>query len=683
MPNYTVSAPDGNSYTVSGPDGATDDQVRAEVLRQNPSAGTPATTNIGPPLASLKNAPPPLLDPKTVARVNAGGQGINAGVASVLGLPGDTLLNLRDLGAAGLGMAQSAVTGKPPSEAFDPVDRSHQWGSSASIERALNALGVSTQVADPTDPAQRYLHAAGTALPGAIAGGPVSTARAVTGAIGGQVVADAGGSPAAQILTQTLANKTGISDAYNAAVRARLQSLEANAAPRVQSAVANAQEVAPGGQTVTQTTASPFLAKLGAGAAGAKTAEASAAITDRLAGSLVDQAKAIAPLGVSNPEVAKQVSAVIAKKDQVLGDRADAIYNAGQRAVAKDTSPVSTTNTVGALDQMLAEAQNPKNLAPPQVSARLQAMIDTLRGKPAVPSPAGGIAVPATPGGTTAAGFMDLGKQINKLYDEVPKDQVTTALAATFARLKAGWHADLAAMPEGDTKAMISRTNDIYSGIMDKRAVLKNSVVASILGKDGKNSISDPDTALARIAAMPPSAQEYTRSMLQTYSPETLDSIRAYAIHAHVESAARGSSGAALSSTNLSKLSPGTLADSGLFTPEQIVILNKHQDAVNTALQALPEKGGMNSGDVPQAAGRIVGGGFNPTFLMGAASKFLTAGKLEQALNTPEGRNAILGINTGTSKTPSKDIQKVTQMYQAALAAQMAQDRQQPVGVGQ
>jgi hypothetical protein len=41
MPTYSISAPDGNTYKIEGPAGATQEQVKAEVLKQNPSAGTP------------------------------------------------------------------------------------------------------------------------------------------------------------------------------------------------------------------------------------------------------------------------------------------------------------------------------------------------------------------------------------------------------------------------------------------------------------------------------------------------------------------------------------------------------------------------------------------------------------------------------------------------------------------
>src|SRR4029077_2977924 len=42
MPTYTVQAPDGHTYSVDGPAGASQEDVQAEVLRQNPQAGAAA-----------------------------------------------------------------------------------------------------------------------------------------------------------------------------------------------------------------------------------------------------------------------------------------------------------------------------------------------------------------------------------------------------------------------------------------------------------------------------------------------------------------------------------------------------------------------------------------------------------------------------------------------------------------
>jgi hypothetical protein len=41
MATYKMQAPDGNSYQIDGPEGATDEQVRGEIIRQNPHLMTP------------------------------------------------------------------------------------------------------------------------------------------------------------------------------------------------------------------------------------------------------------------------------------------------------------------------------------------------------------------------------------------------------------------------------------------------------------------------------------------------------------------------------------------------------------------------------------------------------------------------------------------------------------------
>ncbi len=40
MPTYQIKAPDGNTYKLDGPEGASDDQVREQVLKQHPNAGS-------------------------------------------------------------------------------------------------------------------------------------------------------------------------------------------------------------------------------------------------------------------------------------------------------------------------------------------------------------------------------------------------------------------------------------------------------------------------------------------------------------------------------------------------------------------------------------------------------------------------------------------------------------------
>jgi hypothetical protein len=91
-------------------------------------------------------------------RAQAGVNGLNEGVADFLGTPGDALLNVWDLGKAGAGYLQSKVTGKPPSEVFDPTDRSKAVLSSDWIKNQLGKVGVSTEAPRSDDLTSRVLH---------------------------------------------------------------------------------------------------------------------------------------------------------------------------------------------------------------------------------------------------------------------------------------------------------------------------------------------------------------------------------------------------------------------------------------------------------------------------------------------------------------------------------------------
>lgn len=598
--------------------------------------------------------------PSIRSRLLAPAEGFNNAVATTLGMPVDMVSPWVNLARKGLGMQQA--------------DPSAQVGGGDWWREAFDKWGMQTHVDDPKDAVQRYGAAAGTVGP-AMAAGPVVGMRALAGSFGAQYLTDKGAPQWAQVGAAIAGGKTGLSDITKAGAKAALSKLEATAPEAVRANLAAAQEVMPDAQTVTQSTGRPFLAKLGQGVSGAKTQAASAAIVDKLAGGMTKQATALAPLGVSNPEVAVQVQKAIAAKDAELAQRGDAVYTSGRSAVAKDPTQVGTFNTVNALDQMIAEVNDPKVLAPPVVTERLQKMIDTLRGKPAVSAPPGsGLATrPQVMPGTNWAGFYDLRKQINTLYDTVPKDQITTALDKTFGRLKAAYYQDLEAAPAGPAKTTTIKANQIYEGVADERENLKNSVVAAVLGKDGKKALADPDAVLDSLATLRPSAQAFVRNIMDTYSPDTLDALRAHAITRAVAQSSRAAAATA-SATDASKLLKNTneLLNSALFTPDQLKELGARQAAMRTALVALPERGAPTAEITPQSAGRLVGGGFNPVFAMGSAANVLSAGKLERVLNTPQGRNAIL--NPPTSQ--SKEVRSAVRAYQAALLAQVAQERQ-------
>jgi hypothetical protein len=91
-------------------------------------------------------------------RAQAGVSGLNEGVADFLGTPGDAMMNIWDLGKAGAGYVQSKVTGKPPSEIFDPSDRAENVLTSDWIKKKLQGAGVATDAARPDDLASKVIH---------------------------------------------------------------------------------------------------------------------------------------------------------------------------------------------------------------------------------------------------------------------------------------------------------------------------------------------------------------------------------------------------------------------------------------------------------------------------------------------------------------------------------------------
>lgn len=108
MPQYELKAPNGKTYTIEGPEGATVEQVRAEILRRDPSAGRAAAPrpaqrpSIGNALMEAANT--------TAARVTEGmagplemlstpGRLVNRGLNRMIGGAGDAVL--RGLGMNG------------------------------------------------------------------------------------------------------------------------------------------------------------------------------------------------------------------------------------------------------------------------------------------------------------------------------------------------------------------------------------------------------------------------------------------------------------------------------------------------------------------------------------------------------------------------------------------------------
>lgn len=81
-----------------------------------------------------------------------------SGIANMLGIPVDAALNVWDLGKAGAGTIQGAITGKTPSDVFLPSDRSQYFGSSQWIKDRMQGAGAVTENPRPDSRAARWLN---------------------------------------------------------------------------------------------------------------------------------------------------------------------------------------------------------------------------------------------------------------------------------------------------------------------------------------------------------------------------------------------------------------------------------------------------------------------------------------------------------------------------------------------
>jgi hypothetical protein len=121
-----------------------------------------------------KPAAPPVSAPSGASigeRALAAPRGFNKGVSSLLGLPVDTALDVWDLAKAGAGVVQGEVTGRAPSEMFDPADRSQYPGSGQYIADRMDDVGASTQIPRPDDLPSRLIYGGSSGIPGALTGG--------------------------------------------------------------------------------------------------------------------------------------------------------------------------------------------------------------------------------------------------------------------------------------------------------------------------------------------------------------------------------------------------------------------------------------------------------------------------------------------------------------------------------
>jgi len=173
----------GKTYEVDAPDPQT--AARAFAPQGDPVAamvnGVPGSPEYMQAEAVRGAAREKQMPPATATqRAGALAGGVNQGVLSLLGLPMDTLANAANLSLAGMGYAQSKLTGKPPSAIFTPGNLADVPGSSAwNINQANKIPGAPASIPRPDDRASRYLAASGAAIPAALTARPTNAAAAL------------------------------------------------------------------------------------------------------------------------------------------------------------------------------------------------------------------------------------------------------------------------------------------------------------------------------------------------------------------------------------------------------------------------------------------------------------------------------------------------------------------------
>lgn len=134
MPRYAIQAPDGKTYQIDGPPGATDDQVRAEVMRQNPHLGA------APPAAA---APAPGVMDQAMQRPSGGVGDVMRGMGEVAlqgatGFAGTMAGGIRGILNQGEGWQEKADKN---AELADSLTYSPRSGSGKMLSEALAKVG--------------------------------------------------------------------------------------------------------------------------------------------------------------------------------------------------------------------------------------------------------------------------------------------------------------------------------------------------------------------------------------------------------------------------------------------------------------------------------------------------------------------------------------------------------------
>ncbi|MBA3493116.1 MAG: hypothetical protein H0T87_03045, partial [Gammaproteobacteria bacterium] len=172
-----------------------------------PPSAPAATTDAWWEAAPLEEAAPvepsPQDSPDAATRFGSFLGGVNTGIASVPGLPMETVKNVINLGIAGVGTAATAF-GRPD---LAPDVIEHIPGDVQSSQRLLRGTGVNLDNLAPEDRISRVLHSAGVGV-GSTAAAPVGGAGMATARAIKTLAGSAGAGTGAGVATEAFPEST-------------------------------------------------------------------------------------------------------------------------------------------------------------------------------------------------------------------------------------------------------------------------------------------------------------------------------------------------------------------------------------------------------------------------------------------------------------------------------------------
>ena len=335
---------------------------------------------------------------------NAVGTGYFKGLTSMMGLPVDTIANVRDLGKAALGVPYSMATGKAPPEWLQVGDRKNDVGSGAYLSDMAHKTAAGRLMLDAQNPEYEggYLQAAGGALNGVVKPNSVAQTvnqgvNSVLGVTAGKAVGDATGnqalsiaasmSPTALQMAGTSAIKYGIrgSEDGRKAMEQRIQDLKASGIEKPTLGLASGSPLIGGIENLLQSTP---------GAVGIMRTARNDALTGMQNKTM--QAADLASINRGSLESGIAIQDGIKSFRDAFKDKQTGLYN-NLDAYIPGNTPTNVSGTKGALSALNADIPGAPELSKQFKNSRIMAIEDAIKS-----DTSGTPRIPASPGSASA-----------------------------------------------------------------------------------------------------------------------------------------------------------------------------------------------------------------------------------------------------------------------------------------